>query len=178
MKKPKYSKDEVSQTFNLKELLGYKPSGIQKELFAELVIDKIVDRTISGKDIDGKKFQKYSKEYAKFKGVSRDSVDMIFDGDMLNSIEYEAVSTNQVKVKVGEGVDTLKAFNHNISDTLPTRTFFGFKDEKQIKDIIEQVDLVREIEKEERQDNPRISAADLRQAVFETIDIDFEGFDG
>jgi hypothetical protein len=178
MKAPKYSKDEVSQTFNLKELLGYKPSRIQLDLFAELVIDKMVDRTLSGKDIDNKKFTKYSKEYADFKGVSQGSVDMTFDGDMLNSIDYEPVRASQVKVKVGEGVDTLKAYNHNIGDTLPTRTFFGFKDEKQIKDIIEQVNMVREVEKQERQDNPRISAADLRAAIFNTIDIDFEGFDG
>lgn len=178
MKAPKYSKSEVSQTFNLKDLLGYKPSDTQLELFAELVIDKMVDRTLSGKDIENKKFTKYSKDYAQMKGVSRDSVDMTFDGDMLNSIEYERLRANQVKVKVGEGVDTLKAYNHNIGDTLPTRTFFGFKDEKQIKDIIEQVDSVREIEREQRQERPGITAADLRAAVFDTIDLDFEGFDG
>jgi hypothetical protein len=66
MEKPKYSLKEVSQKFNLKKLLGYEPSEKQKELFYELAVDKMVDRTTSGIDIDGKKFKPYTKEYADF----------------------------------------------------------------------------------------------------------------
>jgi len=44
-------------------------------------------------------------------------------------MKAEDVRKNLVKIKIGEGVDTLKAYNHNVGDTLPKRTFFGVKEE-------------------------------------------------
>lgn len=142
VKNPKYSKDEVSQSFNLKSILGYEPSSEQKEMFGDLVSDYIVDRTLSGKDINNRKFKQYSSEYAERKGVTRDSVNMTLTGDMLESIQDES-DANTIKIKVGDGVDTLKAYNHNTGDTLPKRTFFGIKNEKQIGNIVSQVDQQR-----------------------------------
>ena len=173
MKQPKYSKKEVSQTFNLKKLLGYEPSERQKEAFFELAVNKMVDRTTSGKDIDNRKFTKYSKEYAEKKGVSRTSVDLVLDGNMLSSFEQSKQQKNLIKIKMQEGKETLKAFNHNVGDTLPQRQFFGFKDEKQIKDVLKQVDSIKETGRESA-----LNLAELRAAVAATIDIEFGGFNG
>jgi len=140
--KIKLEKKEVSQSFNLKSILGYEPSPKQKEMFGDLVSDYIVDRTLSGNDINDRRFTKYKPEYADQKGVTRDSVNMTLTGDMLESIQDET-DANVIKVKVGSGVDTLKAYNHNTGDTLPKRTFFGVKSEKQIGNIISQVDQNR-----------------------------------
>jgi len=173
--KPKYSKSEVSQRFNLKELLGYEPSDRQKELFFELAADKMVERTTSGKDIDGKKFTKYTKGYAAFKGVSQSSVDLTLSGDMLSSFEESQSQKNVVKIKIAEGTETLKAYNHNVGDTLPTRTFFGFKEEKDISRVLRDVDRIKESEVS----TPSLTdLAALRQAINEEINLGFQGLDG
>lgn len=143
VKNPKYSKDEVSQSFNLKSILGYEPSQKQKKMFGDLVSDYIVDRTLSGKDINNRKFKQYSSEYAERKGVTRNSVNMALTGNMLESIQDET-DENTIKIVIGSGVDTLKAYNHNTGDTLPKRKFFGVKSEKQIESIISQVDQQKE----------------------------------
>lgn len=174
--KQKYSKKEVSQRYNLKKLLGYEPNERQKELFYNLAVDKMVQRTASGKDVDNNNFTAYSKEYAAKKGVSRNAVDLILEGDMLNSFEENKKQKNIVKIKMQDGVETLKAYNHNIGDTLPKREFFGFKDEKDIEDIILQVDQARE--QKQAPTESTISAVDLvalRQSVRE-IEVEFSGF--
>ena len=179
IEKPKYSKKEVSQKFNLKKILGYEPSERQKEAFFKLAVDKMVQRTADGKDINGSKFTQYSKAYAQEKGVSRGSVDLILEGDMLDSNVKESKQKNMLKIKVKEGVETLKSFNHNTGDTLPKRTYFGFKDESDLKNVISNVDSMRD-KKEERESllSRAVSLSALRRAVNEDITLDFEGFDG
>lgn len=174
--KPKYSKGEVSQKFNLKELLGYTPSDKQKEMFFNLTVDKIVQRTADGKDIDGKKFTKYSKDYAAKKGVPRTAVDLIDEGKMLGANQSTGKQKNIVKIQVRPGKETLKSFNHNVGDTLPTRNYFGIKSEKDLIGIIDQVDSIGE-EKEDTSRGVGITdLAALRVAVGRDIDIEFGGF--
>lgn len=172
--KPKYSKKEVSQRFNLKELLGYTPSEQQKRVFYDLIVDKMVERTANGKDISGRNFTPYSANYAERKGVSRNSVDLILTGEMLNSFEESQRQRNVVKVKVSEGENTLKSYNHNVGDTLPRRTYFGFQNEGDLQDVVSQVD---QLEPRAQEEDRGISLADLRAAVT-AINLDFEGFDG
>lgn len=173
---PKYSKSEVSQKFNLKELLGYSPSEDQKRLFYELAVDKMVDRTLSGKDINNKNFTPYSKAYAQKKGVSRNSVDLVLSGDMLQSFEEsQGAQRNIIKIKVAEGENTRKSFNHNVGDTLPQRNYFGFKDEGQLRSVVSQVNRLREKSSEERKST--IDLAALRSAINQ-VTIEAEGFDG
>lgn len=174
---PKYSKKEVSQKFNLKKLLGYEPSDYQKELFFELVAERIVERTTSGKDIDGDKFTKYSEKYAAKKGVSVNSVDLILNGDMLQSISPET-QKNIVKIKIADGVETLKAYNHNVGDTLPERTFFGIKNEDELRRILGKVNREKPGKEKQTDMEQAINLAELRKAIRETIDIEIEGFDG
>jgi len=169
--KPKYSKDEVYQRFNLKEILGYSPSEEQKKLFYELVVDKIVQRTASGKDINGSKFTRYSEAYAKKKGVARGAVDLILEGDMLSSFEESQEQKNVVKIKMAEGDETLKAYNHNVGDTLPKRTFFGLNESENIRSIIREVDSFKEAPAKEK----RTTLADLRDAINTTIFTETEG---
>jgi hypothetical protein len=81
------TESQISQTFNLEDLLGKKPSERQKEVFFELAVDKIVDRTVDGDDVRKRKFKKYEQEYADRKGVDVTSVDLVLSGDMLNSFD-------------------------------------------------------------------------------------------
>jgi hypothetical protein len=178
--KPKYSKSEVSQKFNLKELLGYTPTDKQKEVFFDMAVDKMVQRTADGKDIDGVKFGSYApynSDYAKSKGVPKTAVDLIKDGDMLESNIRTGKQKNIVKIQVEKGTETLKSYNHNVGDTVPTRTYFGFKEEKDLAGILSTVDSLAD--KKEKKESA-VSAFDLsalRAAVGRDIDIEFSGFD-
>lgn len=176
---PRYSKREVSQKFNLKELLGYSPTDEQKRLFYELAVTKMVNRTADGKDIDGNEFEPYSEAYAEKKGVSRNSVDLILEGDMLSSFEQSLERRNIIKIKVEQGLQTLKSYNHNVGDTLPRRTYFGFNDESDIEDIVRQVDRAKGQKRDdsEPQGQARTNMADLRDAI-NSISASFEGFSG
>ena len=175
---PKYSKKEVSQKFNLKKLLGYEPSDYQKELFFELVAERIVERTAGGDDIDGDKFEPYTKDYADKKGVARSSVDLILNGDMLQSFEPD-ITKNMVKIKISEGVETLKAYNHCVGDTMPVaRTFFGIKNEDELRRILGKVNKEKPGKEKQTDMEQAINLAELRKAIRETIDLEIEGFDG
>lgn len=143
-KKPEYSLDEVSQTFNLKELLNREPTEADKSEFLERAVDLIVERTQSGKPLGGhgSQFEKYSEKYAEWKGVSVNEVDLTLEQDMLDSIEGEDLGAGEIKIKVGEGLETKKAYNHNVGDTLPKRTFFGLT-QKEAKAIAGQIGVTK-----------------------------------
>lgn len=138
--KKKTTLSEVSQEINIKDYLGEKPTAKQKKLFAEIAKDVIENRTLDGDDINGKKFKKYSKEYADFKGVTRDSVDLFLEGDMLDNIgrRTSKEKVNTVFLQMKKGVQTKKAFNHDTGDTLAKREFFGIT-EKEAKTIAKEV---------------------------------------
>ena len=169
---PKYTKREVSQRFNLKELLGHEPSEDQKKLFYELAVDSMAQRTLNGDDINGSTFTPYSEDYAKKKGVSRNSVDLVLTGEMLSSFEESQVQKNVVKIKIAEGDNTLKAYNHNVGDTLPKRQFFGLND---VDSIIKKVKSLKNDTKAERKE--KIDLASIRSALND-ITISTEGFNG
>lgn len=120
------SQDEMSQEINLKRYLGDDATPEQKQLFAELAIEQINQRTLDGKTIHGGNFKKYSKEYADFKGVSRDSVDLFLEGDMLDSLETEE-DGNKIKITIGgDKVETKKGFRHHTGDLgMTKRPWFG-----------------------------------------------------
>ena len=54
---------------------------------AEVLISRIVERSLAGRDKDNKKFPKYSKKYADSKNVGVNDVDLVLSGEMLESIE-------------------------------------------------------------------------------------------
>lgn len=154
---------EIYQRFNLKELLGYEPSDAQKETFADLAIEKMIVRTASGNDVDGRNFASYSRKYAEKKGVGVSDVDLILTGDMLDSISDER-QRNIVKIKVGEGFSTDKAHGHITGRaTGKVRDFFGFNSEDDLADVISEVDSLRQEEVTIEDDT--IDLAALRRAI-------------
>lgn len=127
---------EVSQKINVSDILGVDVSGrpgLMQE-FGQAVIDRIIERTESGKDINGKQFAKYSKPYIEsedFKEFDKSAseINLTLRGNMLASIEDEVISGSEIKVSVGEGVESAKAFNISTADTYKDkskkRDFFG-----------------------------------------------------
>lgn len=174
VEKPKHSQEEVSQEFDLEKLLGKTPSDKQKEVFANLVIDKIVNRTMSGRDIDNERFVPYSPAYAEKKGVSRNSVDLVLTGDMIQAIKDEQ-QNNKIKIAIQGGVDAKKAYNHCVGDTLPKREFFGIK-EKDMADILLSVENVGPSARVAEEPST-IDWAEVRAAV-NKISLDFGDLDG
>lgn len=131
------SVDEMSQEVDLKRYLGRTPTTEEKMLFAELAIEQINQRTLDGKTIHGGKFKKYSKTYADLKGVSRDSVDLFLEGNMLNSLAAQETSKG-VKIVIDDDLDTKKGYNHHIGETLPKRPWFGLTTDE-VRSLAEQV---------------------------------------
>ena len=184
--KRKVSREEISQKYDLKDLLGYVPSARQKELFATILINKMVNRTAGGEDINREDFAEYSPEYAQKKGVTTSSVDMILNGDMLKSIHDDS-SKNIVEIKIADDqVD--KAYGH-ISGMKghPTikngkiRDFFGFNDKKDIIDAVLATDQAKgealSPAKRKASTSEGLTVRDVRRAIFEEISIDFFGGD-
>jgi predicted transcriptional regulator len=97
---------------------------------------------------------------------------MVLTGEMLSSFEESQSQKNIVKVKIQEGENTLKAYNHNVGDTLPKRQFFGLKD---VGQIVKKVDSLKEDTKKERKQ--KIDLAAIRSALND-IRIETEGFNG
>lgn len=145
----KISREEISQEYDLEKLLGYTPSARQKEIFVNLILDKMIERTTNGKDINSKKFKAYTKEYAERKGVPRSSVDLVLSGDMLNTIKEK--KTGKVKISIADN-ELDKAYGHiKGMEGHPTiekgkvRDFFGFKSKRQINDVLKEVDSLKDV---------------------------------
>ncbi len=127
------SKSEVSQTLNLEELLGVSFRG-QRELrlaIAQRVIDYIVERTQNGKNIRNQDFLEYKDSYKESTvfDLLKDSTtpNMTLTGTMLASIDVLADGPNTVVIGFEDGTEILKAYNHNIGDTVKKREFFGIR---------------------------------------------------
>ena len=148
-RKISYSKRQTSQEINLKDVLGRKPTPEEKSRFVEEAVDRIINRTQSGKQLTNVNFKRYSEEYAEQKGVSPSDVDMTLLGDMLESVKELSARGNKVRYGIDGGVDAKKSFNHNTGDTLPKRTWFGLT-KKEAKEIGQR------IKSEEEEENERV----------------------
>ena len=136
-RKIEYSLDETVQTVDLDKLIGRKTTAAEKETFVTLAIERIIERTQSGVDINGNSFAEYSEDYADKKGVDVSEVDLTLMGDMLLSIKRFPDRKN-VKFGINDDKEAKKSFNHNTGDTLKKRTFFGLtvSEQKQIANAI------------------------------------------
>lgn len=65
---------------------------------AEVVIDHIINRSAAGLDKNDKKFPKYSKDYAEKKGVGVSDVDLILEGEMLESIMLLSHKSGEITI--------------------------------------------------------------------------------
>jgi hypothetical protein len=130
--------DEVSQEINLREALGrFSQVPEIREAFVQAVIDRMVERTESSRDVTGKIFDKYSKAYKdslEFKAFNKSNkVNMTLTGDMLGSIEKTSETRDKITVGVTGDENILKAFAHitgfeghkYLDGKVKPRDFFG-----------------------------------------------------
>ena len=97
---------------------------VSREIGREIV-KQIQLRTENGKDVNGQSFERYSEDWAKKKGVSRDSVDLLLTGSMLGSMQVVRATKNTVTIGFNGQKNNNKAFNHNEGETVPRREFLG-----------------------------------------------------
>lgn len=130
----KLTESEVSQTIDLKKLLGIDVSDYPevKQAIGQAIIDLIVSRTESGKDINGNSFASYSKDYKDslaFKAFGKtNKVNMTLSGDMLAFMDIVEDKGNTIKIGWSDDEENAKAYNHNVGDTVTKRSFFGVTD--------------------------------------------------
>lgn len=159
--------DELRQTINLRNRLGRKPTIDELEAFAQEAIEEINQRTLDGTTVDGGSFVPYSEDYAEKKGVSRNSVDLFLEGDMLNNLTYDIDPDRGVVEILLTGEEAAKGYNHHVGDTLPRRRWFGLTPDE-VESIANQV--AEDVDSDDtqattRQQDAGITLADLQAAV-------------
>lgn len=131
--------DEVSQEFDLNQILGIDVSDDDglTEAVGQFIIDKIVERTKSGRAVDGSKFAKYSESYKdslEFKAFGKSSkVDMELSGEMLSTLTIISSKNGKIKVGWSDSENNAKAYGNitgmeghpTLEGVTPARNFFG-----------------------------------------------------
>ena len=162
------SQDEVSQTINLKELLGEDLTSRPdlKAKIAQEIVDLIVDRTESGKSVHNRSLRSYDEDYAESDefaafGKSESEVNMTLTGNMLNDIIDTSKDPNEIKISFRKDINHKKAFNHNTGDTVKKREFFGVN-KSDLKEIVSK--YKKELKKSEEK-VPSRTALDILAAA-------------
>ena len=144
----------------------YINSDAAKREFGKLCIDKILERTNSGKDKDGEGFTGYSTAYKKslkFKIYDKtNKVNLKLTGQMQSDIDVIKVEATSVTIGFVNREEELKALGHiNGANDLPIRNFWGISQEEQyeifkgvIKDIASEIDTAELIDEEGRTFTP------------------------
>lgn len=110
------------------------------------VIDAIIDRTLAGKDKNGKPFDKYSKEYKKslmfriYKG-GETRPNLKLTGDMQNAIDVMKITDTGVEINFNDDLEGSKAEGHVYGrGTLKghKRNFWGLPDDKTMETIMKE----------------------------------------
>lgn len=123
------------------DLSGYDLTSDQKSEVADLIIERIVDRTQNGRDKDGQRFAGYSKSYKdsldfKIAGKSPSKVDLQLSGDMLAAIKVLDQTRRSVTIGFEQGSEENAKADGNIRGTygkskpIPgkARDFLGISD--------------------------------------------------
>ena len=140
----KTSKTSISQTLNLRDLLGRRPTETEKEQFIQAAIDRIEERTADGKSVNGTNLKSpYSKMYAdsldfRAAGKSRSDVNMKLSGDMLGALDGES-GRDTVTLFFDDETEAAKAANHHQGITVPRRPFFGIN-QKEAREIASSIE--------------------------------------
>lgn len=130
------TQSKMSLRLNLDELFDVDFTGKidLKERIAQRVVETILDRTSKGFDINGSRFPGYSDSYKKslaFKAFNKGrTVNLELTGQMLGTMEVLDTTGSQIELGWSDDLETAKAFNHNIGDTLPRRRFFDISSEE------------------------------------------------
>lgn len=94
----------------------------ERKEIADLIIERIVDRTLDGLDKNGRAFPKYSKEYIKsldFKnaGKSAGDVNLQLSGDMLAALTLLQERADKIRIGFEKGSDENARADGNIRGT-------------------------------------------------------------
>jgi len=132
--KSNISQSNMELEVSLEEMFGQEVTDQSlREEIGQAIIDKIVERTQSGKRLGGGSLKGYSKAYKEslaFKVTGKNEsgpANLTLTGDMLGTLDIK--DDTETKLKIGWQSDTenAKAFNHHTGDTLPKRPFFGLQ---------------------------------------------------
>jgi hypothetical protein len=103
------------------DLSGYGLSPDQKDEVADLIIERIVNRTDQGKDKDGRRFPGYSKSYKEsldFKVAGKtNKVDLQLSGDMLAALSVLDKTSRSVTIGFENGSEENAKADGNIRGT-------------------------------------------------------------
>ena len=130
-KNMKLSEKEVSQAIDIETEFGVDLSDfpLLRKKIGQAMVDRIIDRNEKENvNLWGTKFKPYDEKYIKsdaFKdfGKSASKVDMTLTGKMLEAVDFkDGKHVIQLFVKKKE---TPKAYNHQVGDTVPPRSWFG-----------------------------------------------------
>jgi hypothetical protein len=119
------NKSEVSKVINLgipKDIPEDVATEIKRQV-GDYLVTAILDEVGQGSSpVTGDSFQQLSKEYADEQKGGRRLANLDLEGDMLNSLKFETTKAG-VKVGIFDKDQAIKAYNHNVGDTLPKRSF-------------------------------------------------------
>ena len=109
----------------------------------------IIERTAKGKDIEGQRFEPYSKKYSERKGSSK--VDLKVSGKMIQAIKKQAAS-KKVRIYVKNSTRGMKLSSYNLAVVhnfgantgkayIPKREFMGLtaKEIKLVRQTLEKL---------------------------------------
>tara|TARA_R110001632_G_scaffold52197_4_gene129714 strand:+ start:2211 stop:2795 length:585 start_codon:yes stop_codon:yes gene_type:complete len=134
------SKTEVSQKIDLSQYFDGPISDDVKLQIGQAFVDRIVERSEDGKDVNGKNLPSYSKSYRDSEDFSRfgksaSDIDMTLRGNMLEGIDFET-SGDDITIAVDDA-DTKKAHGNITGQEgkwKSKREFFGIT-ESEAKEI-------------------------------------------
>lgn len=135
------SKEEVSFTFDIP---GFEevPESVRTELtdeIGEYIVDSILDYVGSAKSpVAGAPYKAtLNEDYAKNMKAGDTTANLDLYGDMLSALTFKPdYESGKVVVGIFDPSQAIKAYNHNIGDTLPTRRFIPKDDELLKAEII------------------------------------------
>lgn len=129
------SKEEVSFTFDIAAYLDDVPEADIAEVVDEVgayLVESILDYVGEAKSpVAGGEYEsKLSTDYADREKGGDTLANLDLNGDMLNALTFEPDYENgTVKVGIFDETQAIKAYNHNVGDTLPQRQFIPTEDE-------------------------------------------------
>jgi len=99
---------------------------------AQIVRKEILKDTGASKDINGRKFKKYSAGYAAKKGNAK--VNLKDSGKMLSSLRVKRISNTKYELSFSSKKEGIKAAVHNRGiGKMPKRQFFGLSKKAKAK---------------------------------------------
>lgn len=143
------SKEEVSFTFDIpgfEEVPEERKEELAQEI-GEYLVDSILDYVGEAKSpVAGGPYKAtLNPKYADSMKAGDNTANLDLYGDMLNALTFETdPDTGRVIVGIFDPDQAIKAYNHNIGDTLPQRQFIPGEDDLLRAEIIRGVQRILE----------------------------------